>query len=159
MALPRFTCFFLIILISCGPSAHPDPVLGEAFVGPANVNLRKDLAPSATVATLHFGEKVKIIGKKRIFVKIRTRSGTEGWIDEAMLLNQSDIDQISAQSAAARNYPSQGIAITDAAMNVHAHPDPLSPSYIQLKAGEKFDVLEHRLIAAPPSAVRKSDWR
>ena len=72
-----------------------------------------------------------------------------------MLLGQGDIDQIGVQSAAARSYPSQGAAITDAAMNVHAHPDALSPSFIQLKAGEKFDVLEHRLIAAPASAVRK----
>ena len=124
MALPRFTfSFFLITLISCGPAARHDPVLAEAFVGPATVNLRKELGPSATVATLHFGEKVQIIGKKRIFVRIRTRSGAEGWIDEAMLLGQGDIDQIGVQSAAARSYPSQGAAITDAAMNVHAHPD------------------------------------
>jgi SH3-like domain-containing protein len=156
MASPRYTFyFFLIILISCGPPARHDPVLGEAFVGPASVNLRKDLAPSATVATLHFGEKVQIIGKKRIFVRIRTASGVEGWIDEAMLLAQKDIDQIRAQSHSARSYPSQGTAITDVAMNVHAEPTSLSPSYIQLKPGEKFDVLEHRLIATPPSTARK----
>jgi SH3-like domain-containing protein len=157
MASPRLTSyFFLIILTSCGPPARHDPVLAEAFVGPANVNLRKDLAPSETVATLHFGEKVQIVGKKRIFVRVRTRGGVEGWIDEAMLLGQSDIDQIGAQSAAARSYPSQGAAVTDVAMNVHAEPTQLSPSYIQLKAGEKFEVLQHRLIATPASPVRKS---
>ena len=157
MAPPRFASyFFLIIVTSCGPPARRDPVLAEAFVGPATVNLRKDLAPSAAVATLHFGEKVQIVGKKRIFVRVRTVSGVEGWIDEAMLLGQKDIDQIRAQSAAARNYPSQGTAITDVALNVHADPTSISPSYIQLKPGEKFEVLEHRLIATPPSTTRKS---
>lgn len=73
-----------------------------------------------------------------------------------MLLGQGDIDQIRAQSATARNYPSQGTAITDAAMNVHAQPSQSSPSYIQLKAGDKFDVLEHRLLTPPPSSARKT---
>lgn len=157
MALPRFACcLLLILLIFCGPTTHRDPVLGEAFVGPASVNLRKEIAPSPSAATLHFGEKVQIVGKRRIFVRIRTSSGAEGWIDENMLLGQSDIDQIRAQSATARNYPSQGTAITDTVMNVHAQPSQSSPSYIQLKPGEKFDVLEHRLVKPPLSASRKS---
>ncbi len=156
MVLPRLTfCFFLIILISCGPATPRDPVLGEAFVGPANVNLRKQIGPSSIVATLHFGDKVQIIAIRRIFIKVRTHSGAEGWVDESMLLGQGDIDQIKAQSDAARNYPSQGIAITDTAMNVHAQPSLTSPSYIQLKTGEKFDVLEHRLLQPPQSPVRK----
>ena len=77
-------------------------------------------------------------------------------MDENMLLGQSDIDQIRAKYSMARSYPSQGTAITDAVMNVHAQPNQSSPSYIQLKAGEKFDVLEHRLLTAPLSASRKS---
>lgn len=156
MALPRLTFFFFFItLTSCGPSAPRDPVLGEAFVGPANVNLRKQLGPSSSVAILHFGEKVQIIALRRIFVKVRTRNGVEGWVDQSALLGQNDMDQIKAQSAAARNYPSQGTAITDAVMNVHAQPNLSSPSYIQLKAGDKFDVLEHRLLVPPASSARK----
>ena len=157
MALPRFTfSLFLLALISCSPQAPRDPVLGAAFIGPANVNLRKDVGPSATVATLHFGEKVDIIGKRRIFVKVRTARGVEGWVDLNMLLEQSDMDQIRSQSATAQHYPSQGTAVTDEAMNVHSQPSMSSPSYIQLKPGEKFYVLEHRLVATPASTARKS---
>jgi uncharacterized protein YgiM (DUF1202 family) len=160
MASPRFPIFCLLslVLFSCGPPTHHDPVLGEAFVGSANVNLRKEIAPkSPTVATIHFGDRVEIVGTKRRFVKVRIRSGAEGWLDDYMLLSQSDIDQIKAQSTAARDYPSQGVATTIyETMNVRSQPNRYSPSYIQIKEGEKFDVLEHRLVAVSPSAVRKS---
>ena len=120
------------------------------------MNLRKEItSKSATVATVHFGERMQIVGTKRRFVKVRTPGGAEGWTDEFMLLNQSEIDQIRAQSTAARGYPSQGIATTFETMNVRAQPNRYSPSYIQLKEGDKFDVLEHRLVAVPPSAIRK----
>jgi hypothetical protein len=159
MASPQSLLPYLvsIILISCGPATHRDPVLAEAYVGPASVNLRQEITPkSATVATLHFGDKVAIVGTKRKFARIRTRTGAEGWVDDFILLRQSDIDQIKAQSAAARGYPSQGIATsTYEIMNVRAQPNRFSPSYLQIKEGEKVDVLEHRLVAVPPSAIRK----
>jgi hypothetical protein len=159
MVSPRFAVPFLfsMVLLSCAPSSRHDPALGQAFIGPASVNLRKEITPkSPTVATLHFGDKIDIVATKRRFVKVRTRTGTEGWIEDFMLLNQSDIDQIKAQSAAALHYPSQGIATsTYEAMNVRAQPNRLSPSYIQIKEGEKFDVLEHRLVAVSPNSVRK----
>jgi hypothetical protein len=132
--------------------------VGQAYVGPASVILRKEITlKSPTVAIVHFGDKVDIIGTKRKFVRVRTRSGAEGWLDDYMLLGESDMDQIKAQSAAARHYPSQGVATsTYDVMNVRAQPNRLSPSYIQIKEGEKFDVLEHRLVAVSPSLVRKS---
>ena len=159
MVSPRFAFLVLLTLalVSCGPPTRHDPVLGTAFVGPATVNIHKEITPkSPTVATLRFGEKVDIIGTKRKFVKVRTRAGAEGWLDEHALLGQSDMDQITAQSNAARKSPSQGVATTFDTMNVHAQPNRFSPSYLQLKEGEKFDVLEHRLVKVPPGSVRKN---
>lgn len=157
MTLPRVAfCFFLVSVTSCGPSAPHEPALGHAFVGSSSVNLRKDLGPSATVAVLHFGEKVEIIGQRRIFVRVRTSKGAEGWLNESTLLTQPDMDQIKAQSAAARNYPSQGVSVTDVAMNVHSQPNITAPAFLQLKPGEHFDVLQHRLVTPAPAAARKS---
>ena len=158
MALPRFAvyCLLPIVLSSCGPATHRDPALGEAYVGPATMRLSQEINPkSATVATVHFGQKVEIIGTRRRFVKVRTSVGAEGWLPDNMLLDQAEIDQVKAQSDAARAYPSQGTASTDDTLNVHVQPYRLSPSYIQLKAGERFDVLEHRLVTVPLAAVRK----
>jgi hypothetical protein len=159
MASPRFSipCFLIFALVSCGPTAHRDPTVGEAYIGPATVRLRKEITPkSDTAATAHFGEKVGIVATKRRFVRVRTRDGTEGWIDDNMLLAQSDMDQIKTQSDAARHYPSQGVAtFIYEITNVRAQPNRFSPSYIQIREGEKFDVLEHRVVAVPPSAIRK----
>src|ERR1022692_3010114 len=104
MASPRFSFFFLLtLLVSCGQPNRHDPAIGEAYVGPSSVNLRKDIPPkSPTVATVHFGDKVEIVSTKRRFVRVRIKAGSEGWIDQNMLLGQSDMDQIKAQSEAAR---------------------------------------------------------
>ena len=159
MSSSRFSFSFLlfIVLFSCHPAKHRDPVLGQAFIGPASVNLRQEITPkSSTVATAHFGDKVEIVAIRRRFAKVRNAKGAEGWLEDFKLLSQSDIDQIKAQSAAARDYPSQGIATTYEAMSVRAQPNRYSPSYIQIKEGEKFDVLEHRVVQVPPSAIHKA---
>jgi SH3-like domain-containing protein len=158
MALSRFVVLlgFVLILYACAPSQRHDPVQGYAFVGPADLILRKEISlKSPAVETVHFGQKVSIIGTRRSFVRVRTSSGAEGWTNERMLLAQSDIDQIKAQTEAARTYPSQGIATTFDALNVHAQPSLQSPSYAQIKEGEKFDVIEHRLVKTPPATARK----
>ena len=145
-----------LFLCSCAPSQRHDPVLGEAFVGPADLNLRKEISgKSPTVATVHFGEKVSIIGTRRSFVRVRTSTGVEGWTSERQLLTQVEVDEIKAQSEAARTYPSQGVATTYRDLNVHAQPSLQSPSYAQLKENEKFDVLMHRLVKTPTTTARK----
>jgi hypothetical protein len=159
MASPRFalSIFIAFALVSCRPTVRRDPAIGEAFVGPANVPLHKEISPkSPIVATLHFGDKLEILGNKRKFVRVRTKAGAEGWLDDRSLLGQAEMDQIAAQSAIAAKYPSQGVATTFDTMNVHAQPSRYSPSYIQIKEGEKFDVLEHRLVVVQSAAPRKN---
>src|SRR5258708_7253454 len=123
-------CLFVLALVSCGPTTRRDPVIGVAYVGPANVGLRKEIAPKSPVtATVHFGDKVEIVTIKRRFVRVRTSGGIEGWIDDNVLLVQRDMDQIKAQSAAARTYPSQGVGtFTYELTNVRAQPNRFSPS-------------------------------
>jgi len=144
-------------LLSCGPARRHDPAVGEAYVGPATISLHKEIHPKSPVmAVVHFGDKVELLGSRRRFVRIRTKTGAEGWIDERLLLGQAEMDQIKAQSEAARKYPSQGVATTFDAMNVHAEPNRTSPSFLQIREGEKFDVLEHRLVTVPKGSARKN---
>jgi hypothetical protein len=46
--------------------------------------------------------------------------------------------------------PSQGLSASYQALNIHTEPSRFSPSFVQVKAGEKFDVLSHE--AAPRKA-------
>ena len=136
----------LLLLTACGEKRNRAPAIGTAYAGPATLNIRKDIPlQSAHVATVKHGDRLEIIQHRRRFIKVRTPNGTEGWTDEHLLLSQQDIDTLRAFENEVKSMPSQGVATTYEPMNVHTEPDRRSPSFIQLKENEKFDVIAHRL--------------
>src|ERR1700710_979835 len=61
--------------------------LASAYVAPATLNLRRELAQkNGDVAVLHYADRVYILDVRRRFVKVRTTRGVEGWVDAAQLL-------------------------------------------------------------------------
>jgi hypothetical protein len=124
---------------SGGPRA---PVIAEAYVGPAVLNVRSDFPlDSKPVATVKHGDKLEIVGRRRKFLRVRTESGAEGWTDERQLLAPSDMAELKELSARAAKMPSQGVATTFRDTNVHTQPSSGSPSFLRIKEGEKFDVV------------------
>src|ERR1700712_5670449 len=84
--------FLLALLVSCEPSAPKSPVIGEAFVGPAKLDIHAEILPkSPVVATGSYGEKLQVIGQRRRFLKVRTEKGVEGWVDDRNLLDLAAI--------------------------------------------------------------------
>lgn len=117
-------------------------MIGEAYVGPAVLNVRSDFPlDSKPVATVKHGEKLQIIGRRRKFLRVRTALGAEGWTDERLLLAASDMDELRALSARAAKMPSQGVATTFRDLRVHTQPSVTSPSFLVIKEGDKFDVV------------------
>ena len=138
--------FLLAILFSCEPSVPKAPVIGEAFVGPAKLDIHAEILPkSPVVATGVYGEKLQVIGQRRHFLKVRTTKGVEGWVDDRNLLDQAAIASLKTLAANSRQYPSQGQATTYDTLNVHTEPNRTSPSYIQVQTGERVDVIGHRV--------------
>ena len=133
----------LLLFSGCSkgpPRAQP---VGEAFVGPAVLKIRSDIAlQSSTVATVKHGERLEILQVRRRFLRVRTPRGVEGWTDERQLLAAGDMDALRELTAHAAKLPSQGVATTYALLNIHTQPVISSPSFLQLKEGEKFDVLQ-----------------
>jgi len=158
--------FLLAILISCEPSVPKSPVIGEAFVGPAKLDIHGDIAPkSQVVATVNYGDKLQVTGQRRRFLKVRTAKGAEGWVDERNLLDAAALKSLKDLTANSQKYPSQGLATTNDTLNVHTEPNRTSPSYLQIQAGERVDVIGHRtaprigaarkpLVIAPPKPKR-----
>lgn len=139
----------------CRNQAQRAPVLAEAYVGPATLNVRGDIPlDSAPVATAKHGDRLEIIGRRRKFLKVRTTSGSEGWTDERQLLGASDMGDLRELAQRASKLPSQGIATSYRDLNVHTQPVPGSPSFLRLKEGEKFDVVAE-LVAPRTEAPRK----
>lgn len=142
----------LVVLTSCNQT--PSDVLGQAYVAPATLNLRRDLAQkNSSVALLKHGERVSIIDVRRRFVKIRTDQGQEGWVDSLQLLSPEQMEQIRQENQQALAMPSEGGATVYEALNIHLDPSRQSPAFARIPEGASVTVLGHRVASktsAPP---------
>jgi SH3-like domain-containing protein len=133
-----------LLLAGCHSTSPRAPVLGEAYVGPATLNLRSDIpTQSATVATVKHGDRLEIVKQHRSFLRVRAPNGVEGWTDQRQLLGAEDMAALKALAQRAAAMPSQGRATTDADLRVHIQPAATSPSFLTIKQNDKVDVLAH----------------
>ena len=65
------------------------------------------------------------------------------------------MDSLRKLTAQAAKLPAQGVGTTYASLNIHTQPVISSPSFLQLKENEKFDVLQSFLLPRS-DAPRKS---
>jgi len=143
----------LLLLTSCAPTSEPTPRIGEAYIGPATLIIRKDIDPkSASVAVAHHGDHVEIIAQHRLWYKIRNDKGIEGWTDDRQLLDSAQMARLRKLAEETAGLPSQGKATTYDVLNVHTEPNRNSPSFVQVKEKESFDVITHRVV---PRAARQ----
>jgi hypothetical protein len=135
-------------MAACRSGSKRAPAIGEAYAGPATLALRKDIPlQSPVVATAKHGERLEIIQRRRRFFRVRTPGGAEGWTEERMLLSAEEIAALKEVERRGRTLPSQGVASTYDLLNVHTMPNRLSPSFLQIKEGEKVEVVGH--VVAP----------
>lgn len=157
MTLPRAAIFVLAgFLVSCSPDPARPPAVGEAYVGPASLNLRQELAPKSAVSgTLKHGEKLDILEYRRRFVKVRSSQGVEGWTDMRQLLTPEQMAGLQRMAEGVSQYPSHGAASVYEPLNMHSEPNRVSPSFWQVPENAKVDVIGHKLtprVQAAPSA-------
>ena len=147
MTFPRAAIFLLLsFLVSCSSPPSETHSIGEAYVGPATLLLRKELTPKAAVsATVKHGEKLEILEYKRRFVKVRTAQGSEGWTDNRQLLTPEQMAGLRRMAESASHYPSQGAASTYEPLNMHTEPNRGSPSFWQIPDTARVDVIGHKL--------------
>lgn len=135
----------LFLLAACAGGPTPKPGIGEAYVGPAELKIRRDIpVDSPPVATVHHGDRLEILQQRRtVFLRVRTPKGAEGWTDARQLLAASDMTNLRDLAERARKMVSQGVATTFGDLRVHTLPTATAPSFLLIKDGEKFDVLGH----------------
>ena len=143
------------LLAGCKKDSDRVKILGSAFAGPIELNLREEISPaSKTIATVKHGEKLDILQVRRRFVRVRTPSGQEGWTDSRNLLSTRQMEELEDLSKRAAKLPSQGAATVYGLLNVHLEPYRQSTTFYQITEGVQVDVLAHKLSArnaAPPS--------
>jgi len=152
---PIFFALAFLLLSSCNPDTHPRrPALAEAWVGPVSIHIRTELNPrSAVVATLAHGDKVDVLEQRRIFVRVRSADGHEGWTETRQLMTREQMGELQGLADQAGHLPSQGAATSYEPVNIHTSPDRNSPSFYQFREGTKVDVLAHRLAPRLPRSA------
>jgi hypothetical protein len=151
------SCALLIVLLLAGCSKEPPKprlrVLGEGFIGQHSVTLREEISPrSPDAATLHFGDKVEIVERRRSFLRVRSGDGKLGWLNARYLISAQQMEEIENLAQQHRETPRLGQAKVFDALNVHNIPNRQSPSFAQIPAAGIVDVLAYQL--APRSAYR-----
>jgi len=141
----------IAVLISgsaCRRETPRYPVIGEAFVGPAAISIRKDIPiQSPSVATAKHGERLEILQRRRAFYRVRTKSGAEGWADERQLLAAGDMENIKRLAEVAAKLPSQGAASPRYGdLRIYMAPSRDSASFVTVKETGKVDVLSHMMV-------------
>lgn len=141
----------LAMLCGCGNQADSVQSIGEAYAGAATVPLYAELqANPATKAELRFGDEVKLLQRRRNFYLVRGPEGREGWTHRSNLFNERQVREVQALAAFAASGPGQGEATVYALLNVHNHPNRLSPTIFQIQEEEKVTVVAHERHARRP---------
>lgn len=157
---PTFWIFVTALTLSapqtgCNTTSRQEPAIGTAWAGPATLKLHREIdSKSPVVASVHHGERLDIVGQRRRWYKVRTASGATGWTSDRELLDAGQMRRLRVLARETAGMPSQGIATTFGDLNVHMEPSRLSPSFLQIRAHEKVDVIAHRVAPRTAEAVR-----
>ncbi len=128
------------------------------YVSAAETSLRDRVAMIYNkVGTVHNGDRVEVLEKQRRFLRVRTDSGQEGWIEERSLVPQEVYDACQKLAQDNANDPVQGHATTRAELNMHIEPSREAEHLYQLTDGEKVEVLGRATAPKnPPKAIKPS---
>ncbi len=143
-------------LAGCLRIQTEEPSIGEAYVAPATLQIREEIAPRAQVTgTLKHGVRVEILARHRRFAKVRgPGAGVSGWTDGRQLLSAEGMAAFRNQSTRAHASPPQGTATAADVLNVHITPHRGAPSFYQLAEGERVQLagrsIMPRLHYVPP---------
>jgi len=92
--------------------------------------------------TVKNGEAVQVLGRERRFVRVRTSSGAEGWIEQRNLVSRQVFDGFQKLVAQEQNSPVQATGITHNQTNIHLDPNRGAEHLYQLDQGSKISILK-----------------
>jgi len=144
--------------------------LGEGFVSERSVTMWSGVAQvRQPLGTLHYGERVDILGKRNDNLKIRTASGAIGWIDNRYLMEPALWQRSVKLLDSVRDMPVQARGRTKVATNLRVEPGRTEPRLYQFSRGVPLEIVgravadwvqvtDERESAAQPEGTKKEDW-
>jgi len=137
-------------------------VLEVAYVSAPQAALRDQVAAVYNrVGTVKNGDRVEVLEREKRFARVRTASGSEGWIEQRYLVDQKTFDAVQRLTQDNRDDLVQAPGILRNDTNLHITPGRETEHLYQLSSGAKVAILkrataEKQLGTAPatrPSTV------
>src|SRR5215470_13228935 len=143
--------------------------LGEAYVSEKSVTLWSSMAQvREPLGTLRYGDRVDTLARRNDFVKVKTASGTVGWVDGRLLIDPALWQRSEDLLKRSESLPLQANGRTKVATNVRVEPGRTSPRLYQFGRGVQVQILA-RAVAdwaqvsdekenSEPQETKKEDW-
>jgi Bacterial SH3 domain len=153
--IPLFALAIVLLLLGCACKRGALAKHEYMYVSAQETSLRDRVATMYNkIGTVHGGDRVEVLEKQRRFLRVRTDSGQEGWIEERSLVPQDVYDafQKLASDNASQQVQAHGTARSD--LNIHVTPSREGEHLYQLKDGEKVEILKRATAEKnPPKAA------
>jgi hypothetical protein len=130
-----------------GSVHYPDAYIADrsATLWSATAQVRRQ------VGTLGYGEKVGVLARAGDLTEVRAADGTQGWVDNRMLMAPALWVHVSQLVSSAQGMPVQAKGHTRTISNVHIDPGRESPRIFQFGRNVPVVVLRRQVAAAPSS--------
>ena len=138
-----------LLLASCNRGRGK--VLEVDYVSASQVPLRDRVAAVYNkTGVVKNGDRVEVLERQRRFVRVRTSSGTEGWIEQRHLVSQQVYNGFQKLLRENQNAPVQVHGTTRNDTNIHVEPGRETEHLYLLSAGEKLAILKRATVEKQP---------
>jgi SH3-like domain-containing protein len=145
---------------ACGRGRHR--VLEVAYVSAPQAALRDQVAAIFNrVGNVKNGERVEVLEREKRFVRVRTSTGIEGWIEQRYLVDQKTFDALQKLTHDNQSDLVQAPGALRNETNLHVTPGRDSEHLYQLASGAKVAILKRATAekqtgsATPPKLASK----
>lgn len=130
-----------VLLAGCGRGGR-GKTREVAYIAAPQVALRDRVAVVYNkTGVARNGERVEVLERARRFVRVRTASGVEGWVEQRFLVGKDVFDGLQKLTQENRDAPGQAHGTTRAETNLHITPGREAEHLYQLLQGEKVTIL------------------
>lgn len=146
----RASAIFLCALAGC--SSHRAKSGDVAYVALPQVTVRDRVAAVYNkVSILKNGDRVEVLDHRKLFEKVRTSEGVEGWVEKRSLVGKEVYDGFAQLAATNSGAVVQAKGIARAELNMHVAPGRATETLYQLKKNDAVDILLRGSAEKPPA--------
>lgn len=148
-------CLAALLLFLFAPSCRrgQNKVQDVAYVSAPQVNMRDRVSVLYNkTGTLKNGERVEVLERNKRFVRVKNANGETGWIEQRYLVSEDVYRGFEKLAVENRNAPVQAHGVARATLKMHVTPGRDTDSLIQLKEGDKLEILKRATIEKAQTA-------